>query len=125
MLANIYPSHVSFFGYSFCLVLIHLSVLLGRRVVLVVLEGPGGRALTPPLQHPVAPAGDLVHPHDVHEVQADAGADPGGAAAPGNPVESLRAVDGAHAAVVHGHDGNAHQEEDPRHGHAVDHVGPR
>lgn len=66
-----------------------------------------------------------MHPHDVHDVQADAGADPGHAAAPGHQVVGLGAVDRVHAAVVNWHDGDTDQEEDHRHGDAVGHVGPR
>lgn len=77
------------------------------------------------VQHSVAAAGDLVHPHDVHDVQADAGADPSHAATPGHQVVGLGAVDRVHAAVVDRHDGDADQEEDHRHGDAVGHVGPR
>lgn len=77
------------------------------------------------MQHFVAAAGNLVHPHDVHDVQADTGADPGYAAAPGHQVEGLGAIDCIHAAVVDRHDGDADQEKDYGHGDAVRHVGPR
>lgn len=99
-----------------------ISLLLLRLAVFLRCHGLGAARR---VQHSVAAAGDLVHPHDVHDVQADAGADPGHAAAPGHQVVGLGAVDSVHAAVVDRHDGDADQEEDHRHGDTVGHVGPR
>ena len=65
-----------------------------------------------------------MHPHNVHNVQADAGADPGYSATPGHQVKGLRAVDSAHAAVVDWHDSDADHEKHRCHGDAVCHVGP-
>lgn len=76
-------------------------------------------------QHLVATAGNLVHPHDVHYVQAYTGADPGYTASPGHQVVGLGAVNRVHAAVVDWHDGDADHEKDYCHGDAVCHVGPR
>lgn len=76
-------------------------------------------------QNFVAAARDLVHPHHVHDVQADAGADPGDAAPPGHQVKGFRAVDGEHATVVDRHDSDADQEKHRCHGDAVRHIGPR
>lgn len=94
--------------------LIHLPVLLRSA------------GFPPPCraQHLVAASGDLVHPHDVHDVQADAGADPGDAASPGHQVEGVGAVDWVHTTVVHWHDGDADKEKDHCHGDTIHHVGP-
>ena len=86
------------------------------------------RAGFPPVsraQHPVAATGDLLHPHDVHDIQADAGADPSYAAPPRHKVEGLRAIDCVHATVVDGHDGDAYHEKHDCHDNAICHVGPR
>lgn len=53
-----------------------------------------------------------MHPHNVHDVQADAGADPSYAAAPRHEVKGLRAIDCAHATVVDRHDSDADHEKD-------------
>lgn len=66
-----------------------------------------------------------MHPHNVHDVQADAGADPGYSAAPGHQVKGFRAVDSVHATVVDWHDGDADHKKDRRHGDAIGHIGPR
>lgn len=71
----------------------------------------------------VASARDFVHPHDVHDVQADAGEDPGAAPAEGDLVEGFRPVHGAHPAVVDRHDGDPHQEKHEGHQYPVGHVG--
>lgn len=63
-----------------------------------------------------------MHPHDIHDVQADAGEDPSAAAAEGDPVEGLRAVHGAHSGVVYWHDSDPHQEKHSRHQYPVSHV---
>lgn len=65
-----------------------------------------------------------MHPHDVHDVQTDTGADPGHAAPPGHQVEGLGAIHRVHAAVVDRHDGDADHEKDNCHGDAVCHIGP-
>lgn len=65
-----------------------------------------------------------MHPHDVHDVQADTGADPGYTATPGHLVEGLSAIDCVHADVVDWHDGDADHEKDYCHGNAIRHVGP-
>lgn len=75
-------------------------------------------------QHFVAAAGNLMHPHNVHDVQADTGADPGYTATPGHQVEGLSAVDCIHATVVDWHDSDADHEKDYCHGNPVCHVGP-
>lgn len=64
-----------------------------------------------------------MHPHDVHDVQADAGEDPSASAAEGDLVEGLRAVHRAHSAVVYRHDGDPHQEKYDCHQYPVSHVG--
>lgn len=66
-----------------------------------------------------------MHPHNVHDVQADAGADPGYSAAPGHQVKGFRAVDRVHATVVDRHDSDADHEKHRCHGDAVRHIGPR
>lgn len=76
-------------------------------------------------QHLVAAAGDLMHPHNVHDVQTDTGADPSYAAAPRHEVEGLSAIDCIHTTIVERHDGNADHEKDYCHGNAICHVGPR
>lgn len=76
-------------------------------------------------QHLVAAAADLMHPHDVHDVQADTGADPSHAATPGHKVEGLSAIDCIHTTVIDWHDGDADHEKDYCHGNAICHVGPR
>lgn len=76
-------------------------------------------------QHLVAAAGNLMHPHNVHDVQADTGADPGYTATPGHQVEGLSAVDCTHTTVVDGHDGDADHEKDYCHCNAIRHVWPR
>lgn len=79
---------------------------------------PSGRA-----HDLVAAAGDLMHPHDVHDIQRDAGDDPGSAAFRRDAVKGFGAVHRPHAAVVEGHDGDANQEEDQGHCHPVSDVG--
>lgn len=76
------------------------------------------------LQDFIAAAKDFMHPHDVHDVQADAREYPSAPAAKRDPVEGFGAIHGAHPAVVNGHDGDAHQEKHRRHQHTVSHVGP-
>lgn len=66
-----------------------------------------------------------MHPHNVHDVQADTGADPGYTATPGHKVEGLGAVDRIHTTVVDWHDGDSDHEKDYCHGNAICHVGPR
>lgn len=95
--------------------LIRLSILLRCA----------GFALACRAQHPVAAAGDLMHPHNVHDVQADTGADPGYTTTPGHQVVGLGAVDHIHTTVVDRHDGDADHEKDYCHGDAIRHVGPR
>lgn len=73
-------------------------------------------------QNLIAAAGNLMHPHDVHDVQTDAGKDPSAAATERHPIEGLRAVDGVHTAVVNRHDCDAHHEKHSRHEHAVGNV---
>lgn len=80
-------------------------------------------ALSAGAQHFITSPGDLVHPHEVHDIQAYAGADPGTAATQGDPVEGVGAIDRVHAAVVERHDADPHQEEHHRHHHPVRHVG--
>ncbi len=63
-----------------------------------------------------------MHPHNVHDVQADTGADPGYTATPGHQVEGFSAVDRVHTTVVNWHDGNADHEKDYCHGNAIRHV---
>lgn len=75
-------------------------------------------------QHSVATPCNLMHPHDVHDVQTDTGADPGHAASPGYQVEGLGAVDCIHTTVVHWHDSDADHKKDCCHGDAVCHIGP-
>lgn len=75
-------------------------------------------------QHLVAAAGNLMHPHNVHDVQADTGADPSHAASPGHKVEGLSAIDCIHTTVVDWHDGDADHEKDYCHSNAICHVGP-
>lgn len=75
-------------------------------------------------QHLVTATRNLVHPHDVHDVQTEAGEDPGPTATKWDAVEGLGAVDGIHAAVVEWHDGDPHQEEDGCHQHPIGDVGP-
>lgn len=65
-----------------------------------------------------------MHPHNVHDVQADAGADPGHAAPPGHKVEGLGAIHHVHTDVVDRHDGDADKEKDCCHDNTVRHVGP-
>lgn len=75
-------------------------------------------------QHFVAAAGNLMHPHNVHDVQADAGADPGDTATPGHQVKSVSAIDRVHTTVVDWHDSDADHEKNECHGNAICHVGP-
>lgn len=96
-----------------------------RLIRFAVLLRLPGFALARRTQHFVAAARDLVHPHHVHDVQADAGADPGDSATPGHQVKGFRAVDGVHAAVVDRHDSDADHEKHRRHGDAVRHIWPR
>lgn len=70
----------------------------------------------------IATASNLMHPHDVHDVQTDAGKDPCAAAAERHPIEGLRAVYSVHTAVVNRHDRDSHHEEHDRHEHAVGNV---
>lgn len=95
--------------------LIHLAVLLWRASF----------AAARRTQHFVAATSDLMHPHDVHDVQADTGADPGYTATPGHQVEGFGAIDRIHTAVVDRHDSDANHEKDHCHGNAVRHVGSR
>lgn len=99
--------------------------LFSRLIRFAVLLRLPGVALPRRTQNSVAAARDLVHPHNVHDVQADAGADPGYPATPRHQVEGFRAVDRIHATVVDRHDSDADHEKHHRHGDAVRHVGPR
>lgn len=65
-----------------------------------------------------------MHPHYVHNVQADAGADPGYTTTPWHQVEGLSAIDRIHATVVDWHDTDADEEKHHCHGNAICHVGP-
>lgn len=65
-----------------------------------------------------------MHPHDVHDVQADTGADPGYTATPGHQVEGFSAIDRVHTTVVDWHDSDADHEKNDCHGNAICHVGP-
>lgn len=60
-----------------------------------------------------------MHPHDIHDVQTDAGKDPGTAATEWHPIEGLRAVYRVHTAIVNRHDCDAHHEKHKCHEHAV------
>lgn len=73
-------------------------------------------------QDSVAAASDLVHPHDVHDVQTDAAEDPGTAAAERDAVVGVCAIDGVHAGVINRHDGDPYHEKDQRHQHTVGNV---
>lgn len=64
-----------------------------------------------------------MHPHNVHDVQADTGADPGYTASPGYQVEGLGPVDGVHATIVDGHDRDTDHEKNHCHGDPIHHVG--
>lgn len=69
----------------------------------------------------VAATGDLVHPDGVEDVKGDAGGDPGYLSAQPQAGVLGGAKGGHDAGPVRWHDGDAHQEEDRRHGHAVHH----
>lgn len=70
-----------------------------------------------------AATSDFMHPHDVHDVQTDAGEDPSAAATEGDFVEGIGAVHGAHPAVVYWHNGDPDQEKHDRHQYPISHVG--
>lgn len=76
-------------------------------------------------EHLVAAPRYFVHPHDVHNVQADTGADPGHTPAPRHQVEGRSAVHGVHPAVVHRDDSNADHEKHHSHSNTIRHVGSR
>lgn len=101
------------------------GVFLSRLIRLAILLRLSGVALACWTQNFVAAARDLVHPHNVHDVQADAGADPGYTATPRHQVEGFRAIDGIHASVVDWHDSDADHEKHCCHGDAICHIGPR
>lgn len=75
-------------------------------------------------QNLIAAARDLMHPHDVHDVQTDAGKDPGTAATERHAIECLCAIYRVHTAVVNRHDCDAHHEKHSRHQHTVGNVEP-
>lgn len=82
--------------------LIHLPILVRRS----------NFALACCSQHLVAATCYFMHPHNVHDVQADTGADPGYPASPGQQVKGLGAIDSIHATVVDWHYGNTDHKED-------------
>lgn len=70
-----------------------------------------------------AAASNFMHPHDVHDVQTDAGEDPSAAATEGDVVEGIGAVHGAHPAVVYWHNGDPDHEKHECHQYPISHVG--
>lgn len=69
----------------------------------------------------VAAASDLVHPHGIEDVEGDAGRDPGYLSTKAQTVILGGAEGRQDTGPVRWHDGDTHQEEDHRHGHAVHH----
>lgn len=113
------PQHWSYFVCIVAFLTTDASVPLIRLPILVRCPGIACRA-----QHLVAATSNLMHPHNVHDVQADTGADPGYTPTPGHQIEGLSAIDCIHTTVVDWHDSDADHEKDYCHGNTICYVGP-